>query len=649
VTVRSFAQALLAGLSLLALRSWTVEAADIPKPVDVDYPGLVALHVDATDVAHRVFRVHETVPVAPGALTLLYPRWLPANHSTTGPIELLAGLEVRTAQGRRLEWQRDHDVTYAFHVDVPEGTTHLELKFEFIAPVSPDQGRVLVTPDLLDVQWEKSLLYPAGFYASRIRVEPSVTLPDGWQIASALEGARQDGATTRFAATTLEHLVDSPLFAGRHVRRIALDANAAAPVVLHAFADNEAELAANAAQVALHQALVRETLALFGNTRHYRHYDFLVAIREPFDSVGIEHHQSSENRFAPGYFTDWTGPTMPIRDLLPHEFVHSWNGKFRRPAELWTPSYEVPMRTSLLWVYEGLTEYWGVVLATRSGLWSNEFARETLAHYAADFDQGRAGRQWRSLQDTTRQPVIFYRGKQSYPSWQLGKDYYTEGLLLWLDVDTRIRELTRGRRSLDDFARAFFGVDNGRIEPLTYTFDDVVRALNDLAPYDWARHLRSLLDGHGPGAPLDGLALAGWRVAYVDEPSASDKTIDNANGNDDFLYSLGLALGKSGNVDEVYWGSIAFEAGIGRDMTVVAVNGRAYSAAVLREAIKAAHIGAATPIDLLVRDQDLYRTVRIDYHEGLRYPHLERVASAPDRLAEIFRPRTVKARKKSTE
>jgi predicted metalloprotease with PDZ domain len=445
-----------------------------------------------------------------------------------------------------------------------------------------------------------------------------------------------------FAATTLEHLVDSPLYAGRHVRRMTLDPDPRAPVVLNAFADNEAELAANATQVALHGAFVRETLALFGGARHYRHYDFLVAIREPFDGIGIEHHQSSENRFAPGYFVDWTGPTAASRDLLPHEFVHSWNGKFRRPAELWTPSYEVPMRTSLLWVYEGLTEYWGVVLAARSGLWSVEFARDTLAHYAAAFDQGRAGRQWRSLQDTTRQPVIFYRGKQSYPSWQRGKDYYTEGLLLWLDVDTRIRELTRGRRSLDDFARAFFGVESGRVEPLTYTFEDVVHALNAVAPYDWATALRRLLDSHGPGAPLEGLTRAGWKLTYDSEPSASGKTIDAANGNDDFLYSLGLAVDKSGNVDEVYWDSAAFKAGIGRDMTVVAVNSRAYSAAGLREAVKAAHRDPAAGIELLVRDQDLYRTVRIDYHDGPKYPRLERGTDVPDRLGEILKPSTRK-------
>ena len=636
---RSFAARLACACVFLACDSLGAAAAAMPVAADVDYPGVIDLHVDVTDVAHHVFRVHETIPVpGPGPLTLLYPRWLPGNHSTTGPIEQLAGLQVQTGDGARLEWQRDLDATYAFHLDVPAGVTQLHLVFDFVAPVSSDQGRVLVTPDLLDLQWEKALLYPAGHYSRRIRIDPSVTVPAGWSYATALDGAARDRDTVRFATVSLERLVDSPLFAGAHARRVMLDTDPKAPVALNIFADSNAELAANPQQIDIHKRLVREALALFGS-RHFEHYDFLFAVSEHFDSIGLEHHQSTEVRMPTGYFTDWTGSTVSGRDLLAHEFVHSWNGKFRRPADLLTPSYEVPVGTSLLWVYEGMTEYWGVVLATRSGLWTPQFARDTLAQYAAAFDVGRAGRQWRSLQDTTRQPVILYRGKQSYPSWQREKDYYTEGLLLWLDVDTRIRELTRGRRSLDNFARAFFGVDNGRIAPLTYTFEDVVQGLNAVAPYDWSGLLRALLDGHGPGAPLDGLTRGGWRLTYAEEPSASTTSTDAANSVDSFLFSLGFAAEKSGKVTEVYWNSLAFNAGLARDMTVVAVNSRAYSAPLLREAIRAAQKDPGLRLELLVRDDDTFRTLTIDYHDGLRYPRLTRTPEARDRLAEILQPR----------
>lgn len=631
---------LAASVAFFVLGSVACAAApSIPVPRDVAYPGVVELRVDATDIEHRVFRIRQTLPVSgPGPLTLLYPRWLPGNHSTTGPIEMLAGLRVRTATGASVDWQRDPERTYAFHVVVPAGTPQLELQFEFVTPIDSSQGRVVMTPNLLGLQWEKALLYPAGHYSSRITYRPSITLPPGWEYATALEGAQRQGDAVQFSAVSLERLVDSPLFAGPHARRIELDGDARAPVHLDVFADRATELAATDEQVEFHRRVVREARELFGS-RHYRHYDFLLAVSDQFSGIGLEHHESSENGVSTGYFTDWTGSTATSRDLLPHEMVHSWNGKFRRPADLWTPSYEIPMGSSLLWVYEGMTEYWGIVLAARSGLWSPQFTRDMLAQYGAAYDGGRAGRTWRNLQDTTQQPAILYRGAQSYPSWQRGKDYYTEGAFVWLDVDTKLRELTQGRRSLDDFARRFFGVDDGRIEPLTYTFDDVVATLAAVAPFDWARFLRERLDGHGPGAPMDGLARAGWRIAYGEEPSDVTRTLDSASESDNFLFSLGLAVGKGGKLTEVYWDSPAFKAGLAPGMSVVAVNGRAYSAALLREAIKAAHDEASAALDLLVRDADTYRTVSVDYHGGLRYPRLERIEGTADRLSAILKPR----------
>jgi predicted metalloprotease with PDZ domain len=626
----------------------TAAPAVLPEPRDVPYPGTIRLEVEATDVDHRVFRVRESVPVGTaGRLTLFYPRWLPGNHSTTGPIEMLAGLQVRSDSGARLDWRRDSEQMHAFVVDVPAGTTRIDLEFQFVTPVSGDQGRRVMTPDLLGLQWEKALLYPLGHYARQITMQPSIRLPPGWHYATALEGGVRTGDTVQFASVSLETLVDSPLFAGPHYKRFELDTDARAPVRLNVFADRPAELEAKPEQIEAHARAVREAIELFGS-RHYGHYDFLLAISDHFSSIGLEHHQSSENGVGPGYFIDWPA-TAAKRELLPHEMVHSWNGKFRRPADLWTPSYEVPMRSSLLWVYEGLTEYYGAVLAGRAGLWSPGFTRAMLADYAASYDVGRRGRQWRNLQDTTQQPIIFYRGTQSYPSWQRGKDYYTEGLLLWLDVDTRIRELTRGRRSLDDFARAFFGVRDGDVAPLTYTFEDVVASLNAVAQYDWAAMLRARLDEHAPGAPLAGIERGGWRLAYRDEPTEAIKASDTANGTENFLYSIGVTLAKDGKVTEVYWDSPAFAAGVAPQMIVVAVNGRAYSAKLLREALKASQADRSQPVELLLRKSDTYSTVKLDYHDGLRYPHLERVESTPDRLGEILRPRTKQKQKQIAE
>jgi predicted metalloprotease with PDZ domain len=632
-TIRASA---LAALLVIA----TANAADVavPAPRDVPYPATISLAVDASDISHRVYHVRETLPVASaGVLTLYYPLWLPGNHSTTGPVEMLAGLEVRTDASKRVEWHRDPERMHAFHVEVPPGTTHLELEFQFVTPIAREQGRRVMTPEILGLQWEKALLYPAGHYASRITVQPSIQLPPGWQFATALRGAQRTGDVVQFAPVSLEALVDSPLYAGTHYRRVELDSNPAAPVTLNVFADRAAELDAKPDQVDAHRRVVVEALALFGS-RHYAHYDFLLAISDHFSTIGLEHHQSSENGVGLGYFINWDG-TAANRDLLPHEMVHSWNGKFRRPADLWTPAYDVPMRTSLLWVYEGMTEYWGIVLAHRSGLWSPEFTRAAIAQYAASFDVGRAGRRWRNLQDTTQQPIISYDGTQSYPSWQRGRDYYTEGALLWLDVDTRIRELTRGRRSLDDFARSFFGVQDGDTGPLAYTFEDVVAALNAVAPFDWAALLRERVEAHGPGAPLEGLARGGWKLVYTDEPTVFSKTVDSAREIESFTYSLGLAIGKEGKVAEVYWDSPAFAAGVAPGMSLVAVNGRAYSGAILRDAIKAAQADQRLEIEMLLRNDDIYRTVTLPYHGGLRYPRLERLEGTEDRLSAILQPR----------
>ena len=418
-------------MALVIVPAARLAAADgpaIPPPRDVPYaPGALVLQVDATDFDHRIFRVRESIPVAAGPMVLLYPKWLPGNHAPTGPIALLQGLRA-TADSRPLEWRRDPVDMHAFHLDVPRGVSRLDLEFQFTSPVDESQGRRTMTPDLLGVQWEKMMLYPAGYYAARIQVEPALRLPPGWNYGTALETAGRDGDTVRFRPTSLETLVDSPLFAGRHSKRLALDTRPDSPVWLNVFGDRAALIEVEDAQLAAHRDLVAECDALFGS-RHFAHYDFLLAVSDNFASVGLEHHQSSENGVPAGYFTEWDD-LGEYRDLLAHEVVHSWNGKFRRPAGLWTPNYNLPMRNDLLWVYEGQTEFWGDVLAARSGLWTPEFAREALARFAAEYQFQRPGRTWRSLADTTRQPIIDYAGEPPFLSWAHDTDDYTNHALL---------------------------------------------------------------------------------------------------------------------------------------------------------------------------------------------------------------------------
>jgi predicted metalloprotease with PDZ domain len=461
MSFRRFA-AVLATLTVAFGAAGQPRAVPLPPPTtaprDVPYPGVIALEVDARDVERGIFRVRERIPVAQaGPLTLLYPEWLPGKHAPRGPINLLSGIAIR-AGGEALDWRRDPVNVYAFHVDVPAGTDALELEFQYVSPTQTNQGRVVVTREMLNLQWEVAVLYPAGHYASRIRILPSVTLPQDWKFAAALDGAVTTGVTTRFAETDLETLVDSPLFAGRHYRLVDLDRGAARPVRLNLFADRPDQLAATVEQIEPHRALVQQAYRLFGS-QHFDHYDFLLALTDRMGGIGLEHHRSSENGVDGNYFTDWPRATSE-RDLLAHEFVHSWNGKFRRPADLWTPGFETPMLGSLLWVYEGLTQYYGFVLAARSGLWSQDDTRAALALTAATY-QHRVGREWRSVADTTNDPVLSARRPAPWRSWLRNEDYYSEGLFVWLDADTLIRERTDGRRSLDDFARAFFGIDDG--------------------------------------------------------------------------------------------------------------------------------------------------------------------------------------------
>ncbi len=609
----------------------------IPAPVDTPYKGALNVTVDATDLDHKIFKIHETVPVAkPGDLILLLPKWLPGHHSPGTNISKIAELVV-TANGQRLEWVRDTVDVNAFHISVPKGVDTVTVDFDYLSAVTAAAGPEMMTPDMLDLEWNFASLYPAGYYVKQIPVNPTVIFPAGWGYGTGLETDHRDGDTVTFKTTDYDTLIDSPIYAGRYFKSFDLDPGSDVPVHLDVVADRPELLNASDDVIAIHRKLIQQAYKLYG-AHHYNHYDFLVSASDKLVSNGLEHHRSSEDGVQTKYFTDWAN-TWIGRDLLAHEYTHSWNGKYRRGADLWTPNFDVPMRDSLLWVYEGQTQYWGIMLAGRSGLYSKDQALQVLAATAASYDN-LPGRSWRALQDTTNDPIISSRSPQNWRSEQRSEDYYNEGLLIWLDADTLIRQKTNNAKSLDDFAKAFFGVNNGDWNENLYTFDDVVKTLNGVYPYDWATFLRTRLDGHGEanngGAPLDGITRGGYKLAYVETPSDYQKAVEGLRHSADFTYSLGFGVSAAdGNLTSVMWNGPAFKLGLAPGATLLAVNGKSYTSDGLKAAITAAKTGT-DPIQLLFKIDDTYKTVNFDYHGGLRYPVLQPIDGAPKYLDDIL-------------
>lgn len=609
-------------------------ASSIPQPQDVAYPGTIKLEVDATNLNQRIFRVKETIPAQPGPLTLLYPMWVPGGHTPRNAIDKIAGITFK-ANGQTLVWKRDTLDVAAFHVDVPAGATEVVAEFDYLTPTGGSQGRVVMTPNMLNLQFLSAALYPAGHYTHRIMVDPRVTYPAGWTAFTALHEDGRSGDTVDYKDVPFDILVDSPVYAGRYAKNIDLTpAGGKVPVKLGVIADAAKYLEAKPKQIELHKAMVAQALKLYG-AQHYDHYQFLFSLSGQMGGNGLEHQRSSENGVGTDYFTGWNEKTG-FTDLLPHEYTHSWNGKYRRGKDLWTPNFNVPMQDSLLWVYEGQTQYWGNVLAARSGMRPLPASIDALALVAATYAENRPGLSWRSVQDTTNDPIIASRAPRAYRNYQMSEDYYSAGQMIWLEADALIRTKTGGKKSLDDFAKAFFGVNNGEWEQQnTYTFEDVVATLNGVMPYDWATFLRERLDGKT--GLTGGIEAAGWKLVFKDTPNAYAKGASRGGGGD-FVYSLGLSLGKDGSVGDVRWDSPAFNAGIGTGTTIVAVNGQAYDKDLLDDAVKAAKTDKA-PIELMVKEFDLYRTVKLDYHGGLRYPHLERIQGKPDLLTPILTAR----------
>jgi predicted metalloprotease with PDZ domain len=597
----------------------------------------IRLHVDLVDAPRNIYHSRLQIPVHAGEMQLVFPKWIPGNHRPSGPIGALTGIHMEAA-GRALAWQRDDVDMYEFHVSVPAGVDTLDVSLDAITTLdSAGGGGPAASSNLLDLNWNAVLLYPKGARSDDVRFTPSVTLPSGWKFGTALSVARTTGDEVEFAPVSLTTLIDSPMIAGAHYRKIELTKAGDAPLhVMDVVADAEPDLAMTSQDVAAYQKLVAETGALFG-ARHYSQYHFLLTLSDQVGGHGLEHHESNDSVEAERALLE-PDLHMLYADLVPHEFTHSWNGKYRRPAGLVTPNYQEPMIGNLLWVYEGLTQYLGTVLAARSGLWTDEQYREALAGTAAQLDH-RAGRTWRPLEDTARSVQTLRMMGSQWQNWRRGLDYYPEGELIWLEVDAIIRQQTHGQRSLNDFCRKFHGGESGPPKVVPYTFDDVVRTLNEVAPYDWAGLLRERVAATSTNAPLGGIEIGGWKLVYNDQPNLFTKAEEKLAKFGDFSYSLGFAASEDGKLDDVIVGSPAYQSGLGPGMRLVAVNGRKWSPLVLRAALKAAQ-GGGQPIELLVENAQFFKTYSVAYHDGEKNPHLDRVAERPDILGDILKPLT---------
>lgn len=599
------------------------------------YAGTIGLEIDLSDLDHKIMSVHQSVPVTAGHLVLLHPQWIPGSHAPIGTVAALTGLQI-TAAGKPLRWLRDGLNVFAFHVDVPAGVSSLEIDFQFVSPLLPTQGRVVMTSDIVHLQFHSVLLYPAGVAASGITVEPRVRLPARWDYATALEEAGRDGSTVRFKSTDLGTLIDSPLMAGSHFKRYDLAPSGAPPVRFNVFAERAEQLAAGDKVLAAHRSLVEQGQKVFG-APPFAHYDFLMALTDGIGGIGREHFQSTEIVEKPAYLAEVL--TSSARSgVVPHEYVHAWNGKFRRPADQFTGNFSEPLQNSLLWVYEGQTSYYGDVLSARAGFRSLETARDRLALQLAGIEV-RRGRAWRDLQDTVNDEIMAHRSvPRSWPNWQRQLDYYGEAAIMWLGIDARIRSLTGERRSLDDFSAAFFAVDGEPLRtPLAYRFEDVVAGLNAVAPYDWATLLRARLTARDERELLADFTLTGWRLAYRSTPNPVTVLNNKENGECEAFYSLGLTVGKNDAIGSVLWDGPAFKAGLSAGATLLAVNGHVYKCPELSAAL-ADGAGKSTPIELIVRRENRVSVVNVPYAGGLRYPHLERIEGQPDRLTTIFSP-----------
>lgn len=590
------------------------------------------LDVDARDAPRKIFHARLTIPARPGPLTLLYPKWMPGDHGPTGPIGDLAGLKI-TARGRPVRWRRDAVDMYAFSVDVPEGADAVDVALDYLSPAEAgDSSTASATANLAVVSWSSLLLYPKGADADTMTYRATLKLPAGWKYATSLTRRADTSEGVEFEPASLTMLVDSPVLAGAHFRVVALSDGSTAHSIDIA-ADSESSLAMTPEEKKSYEALVAQTWALF-RARHYRHYDFLLTLSDHTAHFGLEHHESSDDRVAERALVDEDKRKTFLAGLLEHEMVHSWNGKYRRPADLAPGHFDVPMKGDLLWVYEGLTEYLGAILSARDGSLTPQEFRQYLAQTAGELDHTR-GRLWRPLADTAVAAQVLYDARADWASWRRSTDFYDESMLLWLEADARIRRESQGRKSLDDFCRLFLGGESGPPRVVAYTFEDVIEALDKILPNDWKKFWTERLSAIQPHVPAAGIEDSGWRIVYRDWPTDMQRASEDARKRLDARFSIGFVASDDGDIPDVIPDSPAAKAGIGPGMRIAAVNGKRFTREGLRDAIASSK---ARPIEFIVVNGDDFTTLRLDYAGGERYPDLERDPSKPDLLSKIIEP-----------
>jgi len=585
----------------------------------------ITITADLAEAPRKLWHADITIPVQPGPLTLTAVKWVPGNHRPTGPISDLTGIVFR-ANGQVLTWRRDDVDLYAFHLTVPQGVSTLQVHVDAIVTAR-------VSDKLAMLEWEKFLLYPTGVPVREIQIQPSVKVPSGWGLGTALTPTGTEGSTTHFAPVTVEMLEDSPVLTGQYFKEIPLAADVTPKHFLDVAGDAPEDVELRPQLLTALNNLVHEAGAMY-SSHHYNSYHFLLTLSDYAGGEGLEHHQSSDNGVGEKGFAD-DQHAMLDADLLAHEFTHSWNGKYRRPAGLATPDYATPMQGQLLWVYEGMTQYLGNVLAARSGLLTPAQYREALAYSAANLDN-KPGRTWRNTEDTAVAASILRGGNLAWSNWRRGQDYYDEGELLWLDVDTTIRQLTHDKKSLHDFLVLFVGKD-GDTGPMVvpYTFDDVAKTLNEVVLNDWAAFLRERITTLNPHANLAGIERGGYKLIYTDKPTSYEQAFLSISGNIDAWFSAGLRLRHDGTISDVRLFSATDEAKLAPGEKIIAVNGRIFSPEVLHDAIKSAK-GSTEPIHLIVQSDTYIYQISLNYHEGDKYPAFQRVEGTPAVLDEII-------------
>lgn len=590
---------------------------------------------DLSDAPRKLYHAEVDLPVTAGALTLTTPKWIPGHHMPSGPVNDITGV-VFTANGQTLAWRRDDVDLYEYHLTIPKGVTTLHAHLDAIVT-----GRV--TQKMAVLEWEKLLLYPAGIPVREIAIEPAVKVPAGWGIGTALapvDAAKyptpEAGAVTKFAATNVEQLEDSPIITGQYFHEYALAKEVTPKHYIDVVADEPEDVELRPALLAELNNLVREAGTLYGS-HHYGVYHFLLTLSDVAGGEGLEHGQSSDNGIGEKGFSDAEHQSREA-DLLPHEFTHSWNGKYRRPAGLYQPDFATAQQGALLWVYEGMTQYWGNVLAARSGLASAQEFRDGLAAVAASLDT-KSGRAWRSTEDTAIAASILRGGNPAWVNWRRSQDYYPEGELVWLDADTQIRTLTGGKKSLDDFVKIFLGKGGDTAALIVpYTFDEVVKDLNSVVAYDWAKFLDERINKINPRADVAGIEHGGYKLVYRDKPTKAERGA-GGRGGVDVWYSLGARVTGEGQLMDVRMGGVADKAKLAPGDKILAVNDRTFSPDVLKKAVHDSKT-TTTPIRLIVSNESFVRIVDVDYHDGERYPALERVEGTPALLDAIISPLT---------